>query len=225
MNTKLISSLVIVMSGLIFNSFVWAGVCSDPAFQESLKKIQATTVPLTFKICEQNSSSVINSLKNIAGDSIATIESKARPCAYTHWHDCSEGGFIDSKESFLKVLLNDAQTVSSRGFTHHQLAAPLIQMRELTENCQGGKSSGQCRLGNQVFDVNVAMTLGYQESVFSDGLRSNSVVNVKNHDTGETIEYDGDLLPNYIDMYGFYEGHTPYRLSPEKIISFFKLKK
>jgi hypothetical protein len=67
------------------------------------------------------------------------------------------------------------------------------------------------------------MTAGWQDSVFNVKLKGSNVVVVTNSSTEQKIKF-ADLLPHYIQRYGFYDGNTPYRLAPQTIIEMFVIK-
>ncbi|MBF0361652.1 MAG: hypothetical protein HQK49_11610 [Oligoflexia bacterium] len=181
-----------------------------------------------FLIGADNSNEVIRNLTSLYNDPIAEIERKARPCEYTDWKLCSHGGFLAKDESFIERLIIDNTFVQSKSLSHRKLAEPLIILRNIDPDfCKPTEStlgpSGECIFNGQTYKVQVMCTDGYQYSIFNDGLKSACVVTVQNMKTLKELTYDSDLLPNYIKLYGFYEGETPYRVSPEEIIAFFSL--
>ena len=79
---------------------------------------------------------------------------------------------------------------------------------------------GECVFNGTHYSVEMEISLGFQESVFNDGIRSNVDVIVMNISSGKKITFS-EMLPPYIKQYGFYEGDTPYRLAPETIVGMF----
>ena len=186
-----------------------------------------------FKISQDNSDEAIKKFKTVTGLTIKEVEFRARPCMYTSWEHCSEKGFLGKNETFVKRLLIDNRYVHSKGLTHKKLAEPLIAMRKLDPKyCKEFSSpkgpSAKCTFNGRTFVTEILCTSGVQPSIFNDKLRSSCIVLVYKMSKGkriDTLEYDADLIPNYIRLYGFYEGNTPHRISPKRIISFFRLKK
>ncbi len=182
-----------------------------------------------FIVDADNSDEAIRHLTQISNTSIPDIEDRARPCAYSKWPHCSGAGFLARNESLIDRLLADNDYVHSKGLTHAKLAEPLAVMGALPETlCQRNDpasrlAGGTCLWNGVSFTVEIMAYFGYQESIFNDELRSNIDVRVINTATGQVITYSEMLIP-YIYEYGFYEGDTPYRLSPESIVRMFGIK-
>jgi hypothetical protein len=194
----------------------------------ALITIQPALSSNIFVVGADNSDESIRDLTQINNIKIPEIEDKARPCAYSKWEKCSRTGFLSKNESLIERLLVDNDYVHSKGLTHAQLAEPLIIMRTLPEtHCQRNEPTepllgGTCTWNGVNFSVELAAYFGVQESIFNDGLLSNVDVKVINTTTGQTFTYSELLVP-YIQDYGFYEGDTPYRLSPESIVQMFDM--
>lgn len=181
-----------------------------------------------FIVGADNSDEAIQHLSQINNMAIIEIEDRARPCVYSKWRACSSAGFLSKSERLIDRLLADNNYVHSKGLTHAKLAQPLTYMRTLSEtHCQMNDpasplSGGTCLWNGMNFTVEFLAYFGFQESIFDDGLRSNLDVRVINTTTGQAITYSEMLIP-YIQEYGFYEGDTPYRLSPESIVQMFRI--
>ncbi len=186
-----------------------------------------------FIVGRDNPDSAISRLESLTGLSIKKIERRARPCAHTSWSRCSTAGFLGKDESFIERLLVDNRFVHSMGYTHREMAKPLFILKEMKKkhcvriNSEKGLFA-RCSYNGWEYDVLLMCTKGVQESIFNDGLRTSCLVNAKKLKDGKEVDsllYDSDLLPNYIRLYGFYEGNTSFRLPPERIIEFFGLLK
>ena len=179
-----------------------------------------------FIVGADNSDEAIRHLSEINSMTIPDIEDRARPCAYSKWLYCSRTGFLSKSESMIDRLLVDNDYVHSKGLTHAKLAQPLVIMRTLPNtHCQMKDpewplAGGNCIWNGMNYTVEFQPYLGCQESIFNDGLRSYVDVKVINNTTGQALTYSEMLVP-YIQQYGFYEGDTPYRLSPESIVQMF----
>jgi hypothetical protein len=152
--------------------------------------------PSGFVISCVNSIATIEGLTTLTGIPIEELEEIMRPGAY------SVAGFIGRDESLISVLRDDNIFVLSQDLTHQGLAMIL----------HAPSSYGDIK-------EETLRTMGYQDSVFSDGLRTEHDDYYTNLDTGMKMRFSG-LLPDYIERYGFYEGDTVYRLSPEEIMDF-----
>lgn len=182
-----------------------------------------------FVVGADNSDEAIQHLTQINNITIAELENRARPCAYSKWPSCSSAGFLSKSESLINRLILDNDFVHAAGLTHADLAQPLTIMRTLPEAyCQMNDpsfplSGGTCLWNGMSFTVEFTPYFGHQESIFDDGLSSSVDVKVTNTATGQVITY-AEILAPYIQQYGFYEGDTPYRLPPEMIIQMFRIQ-
>lgn len=181
--------------------------------------------PEAFAVGLDNSDSQIIHLSSLTGLSIQEIEYRAKPCAYTKWPGCSTAGFLGKDEKLTERLFEDNDYVHSKGLTHADLSVPLLVMLTLDPAyCTPDPSgwSGKCVYRNRKYEVTLQCTNGFQESIFDDGLRSSCDLTLKDQARPKTLGY-AEMLPYYIALYGFYEGNTDYRLSPESVINFFEL--
>jgi hypothetical protein len=182
-----------------------------------------------FVIGQVNSDDSIRQLTTLTGLTIAEIEDRARPCHCSKWQDCSVDGFLGENEGFITRLLEDNLFVRQKQLTHQKIAKPLFILATMNKDyCHiaqetGDFKTGQCLLNKITFSVSINCTNGYQESIFNDHLRSSCIVNAVKMPQRQNLSFDQVLLPNYIDRYGFYEGHTIYRVAPQTIIDFFEL--
>lgn len=186
-----------------------------------------------FTIGALNSTEAIRQLKEIAGQSIASLEERMRP------GKDSDGGFLGRNESLIDVLASDNDYVLSQGLTHQDLAEPLLHLNKMGQDgeieYQGQKfrvkivryrETGQ---GSSPFSSAVEKPKpayrGKQDSPLNDGTFTSTQLTVTNPENGASISYSG-LLADMISRYGFYEGHqTRYRLEPARIIEVFSYLK
>lgn len=173
----------------------------------------AATDPSGFKIGGSNSNKTIDAMSSLTGKEIQEIERNGRP------RNSSMSGFLADGESFKEVLKGDNDYVNAQGFTHQALARHLFSVMNLA-----GYSGGTVSYLGRGFKVSSTAYRGMQESIFNDRLGTNQDWVVENIETGARIEFSG-LVPYYIWRYGFYEGHTSYRLEPSQIIQVFGLLK
>ncbi len=159
-----------------------------------------------FKIGGENSTEVIARLTQLNGVAIETIENRARPGGYSY------SGFIGSDERFVDVLIRDNEFVLSNGFTHQDLAEPLLEAMRV--------ENGEFTFRERRYRVGAQYWRGMQDSIFNDRLDTNKDYMITDIETGETISFSG-LIPEFIKRYGFYEGDTDYRLDPRDIIRMF----
>ncbi len=120
----------------------------------------------------------IETLTSINGLSIAEIEQRARPGAY------SQAGFIGKEESFKEVLRKDWETVEKLQVTHSELAEHLSYIIYLAErapkstkkgyfdpvvieyNVKDLKNNTISAEAPQKLEVVLMGTMGYQEDLF-----------------------------------------------------------
>jgi hypothetical protein len=182
-----------------------------------------------FRIGADNSDQSIKNLTELTGLRISQIEDRARPCRYSSWSECSSAGFLGKNESFISRLLVDNQFVHWKKLTHGKLASFLFTIMQMpspicTRNDPKSVwSGGECVFNGIRSQVSFFLTAGWQKSLFDDKLIGSFSIVVQNLKTNQKEEF-ADLLPSYIQRYGFYEGDTPYRLSPSAIIKMFEIE-
>jgi len=164
-----------------------------------------------FIIAGKNSSEVIRNLKTLNQRPIAELEKVMRPGG------SSESGFLGEAESLLEVLVADNDTVTQKlKLSHAQLARPLLVIGNYAARHASTKPIA-VSYGKEVFQVNSALSRGFQDSPFEDETKTNATILITNLRTGQKLSYSL-LVPHMIERYGFYEGKgTPYRVDPLKI--------
>ena len=172
-----------------------------------------------FVLGGKNATHDLKRLTAINGRSIQELETAMRPGAW------SKNGFLGKDERLVDVLVADNQfVVEQSGFTHQELARPLLVIGYYAQKQAIGKSV-RLRHGEVEMLVKVVRYRGFQESPFEDGTKTNIDVTIKRLSDGEVLEYSL-LVPHMIERYGFYEGNgTSYRVDPKAIIELLKLKK
>ncbi len=139
---------------------------------------------------------------------IRKIEDRLRP------GQTSQSGFLGYGESLREVIYKDAETLSRLGVTHDQIADKL---ESLIQNPRGDPS----------LKVDIMAYRGMQDNPFQDGQISSPYSNldimVKNQQQGNFMGFPG-LMIILVRDYQFFEGNVPYRLDPERAISFLGLK-
>lgn len=192
---------------------------SDKSYLRPVQKIPIE--PLTessdmeFRISGVNSDNSIKRLAHLNGVPIETIERNARPGA------ASMAGFLGKSEGLKNVLIQDNKTVNSHGLTHRDLANPLFFIMNVHARLQKIVVPIFIYKGRH-YSSRATSWMGSQESIFDDGLSSSVDFEVKDLQTGKELAFSG-LVPHAIVRYGFYEGQTPYRLDPQKIMEVFSL--
>lgn len=167
-----------------------------------------------------NFSSQIRCCESINGIAIEQLEKLMRPGSNDDYG--STEGFLGENESLLDVLVSDNEFVMETGFTHRQLAIPLLQVslraRRMVAPDDQRDQAFEFEHATTNWRVKVRCFRGYQLSPFNDGTKSNCEFTLTNIDNNESVEFSG-LVPLMIERYGFYEGHgTRYRVDPKRIM-------
>lgn len=172
---------------------------------------QYTEAESGFLIGGKNSSDVIREMKSLNQRPIAELEKVMRPGG------SSSTGFLGEAESLREVLLADNETVTQKlKLSHVQLAKPLLVIGYYAARHASTKPIA-VSYGKEVFEVNSALSRGFQDSPFEDETKTNATILITNLRTGQKLSYSL-LVPHMIERYGFYEGKgTPYRVDPLKI--------
>ncbi|MBN1417982.1 MAG: hypothetical protein JXP34_04355 [Planctomycetes bacterium] len=184
--------------------------------------------------------------RSITGRSLAEITELGRPGRL------SSDGFLAEDEDIIGVLKGDDRRVKGLGFTHAELAAPLLRIcnliREVSRRTRGHHLTRTVFYGGETLRLEVELTKGGQRSIFDDGLDGAWTIEIRRDlDEKEVALLErryahlgrdprdrlaeqlsrirtGELQPFYIYRYGFYEGHTDWRTDPIAIASVFGLK-
>ena len=183
----------------------------------------------------------LDSLKSITGRSIDEINKLGAPGGL------SRTGFFSENEDILSVLKGDNLLVKKLGLTHPQLAEPLFHVWNLL-GIAGHEQILSFRYNNYTISLKAHRTKPGQLSLFADGFRGGSDIRLSRSlslkeenfikqnysllDSNQIIElknklttlHTGELEAYYIKRYGFYEGHTEYRVDPIAIAWIFGLK-
>ncbi|MBN2346108.1 MAG: hypothetical protein JXO51_06925 [Candidatus Aminicenantes bacterium] len=189
----------------------------------------------------------------ISGRPLAEINELARPGRL------STAGFLAEDEDVLSVLRGDDRLARKLGFTHPQLARPLLHMWNviLQEQKHGRGVWGRGHAWKHVdhflyngrrITYEAHFTKGGQLSPFGDGIEGAVHVFLRRDLDPVEAEFlaqrygalgperlealqrslsaltTGELQPFYIVRYGFYEGHTAWRVDPLAIASIFGLR-
>lgn len=183
--------------------------------------------------------------KTITDRSVGLITELGRPGR------SSGVGFVGHNEDIISVLKGDNRVVKRLGQTHPQLARPLFHVWNmiLAQNARELRSNSVRLMynGNTVF-IKWEGSRGWQESLFRDEILGMYQIDIRramseretellktaypNHTQDQMEElveklstiHTGEMVPYYINRYGFYEGHTDYRADPIAIAFIFGLK-
>jgi hypothetical protein len=173
-----------------------------------------------FVVGGKNSTSLIQSLTELNGRTIAELEADMRP------GQASGAGFLGKDERLLDVLAADNKfVVEEKKLTHQELAKHLlvvgaVGIRHFSEAVkEGGSPEKAFRYHGREFKVSAALARGHQHSPFEDGTKSNADITVLNVAGGKKLQYSL-LVPYMIERYGFYEGKgTKYRVDPRDVLA------
>ena len=177
----------------------------------------------TFIEGRNNCNKAISSLKNLHGWKIADLEKKLRPGAE------SEIGFIGKNESLLELLVKDNKTVHRHRVTHKKIADELSSALEIFG---GGDCNGIKKYKGISYRIHSRQSKGWQDNPFQKKwerlITSSFQIDISRLGMFGlpvvTVTNVTEMLPQLIKDYGFYEGETPYRVSPEDLIELFQLE-
>jgi hypothetical protein len=188
----------------------------------------------------------LDQTQEITGRSVSKITEIGRPGR------SSSAGFMSSDEDIISVLKGDNRLVKKLGLTHPQMARPLFHVWNLILKTREverfwGKIGFFLYNGRKVF-YEAGRTRGWQESIFNDeiyggfqikiwreleekekDLLDQDYAHLSDDQRSELIEklsrlFTGEMEPYYVMRYGFYEGHTEYRVDPIAIAFVFGLR-
>jgi hypothetical protein len=133
-------------------------------------------------------------------------------------------GFLTANEHVSSIIEQDNKTLAKHGFTHAQIAHFL---HCLVLHYSVGKN---LVLHGKVFKIECKKWLGCQRCAFQPitceeyfGCEYGSSDYTITSEQGEVFRF-GTLLIHLIHDHHFFEGSVPYRVCPEKLITFFDLK-
>lgn len=182
--------------------------------------------------------------KTITGKPVAEITSIARPGQY------SGAGFISQHEDIISVLKGDNMLVQQLGKTHSDMAKPLFHVFNLIQAVKKDSQRGYVKgmlYNNRTIYLTFIGSKGWQESIFNDEILGYWQIEIRREmETEEKLFlskkypdlstekmsalidklsfiHTGEMVPFYIQRYGFYEGHTSYRADPIAIAFIFGL--
>ncbi len=182
-----------------------------------------------------NSDQTILNLKKLHGWDIEELEERLQPGEIEPPH--SAYGFIGKNESLLTLLVKDNKTVHQHGFSHKEIADELSQFLEVCGSIFDCNNKHVKYKGTS-YRIDVFCSRGCQDNPFDpgyypgdpngEGLPTSSydMKISKLNESGQavvTVTNVTSMLPSLIRKFGFYEGDTRYRVSPEDLINLFNL--
>jgi HEAT repeat protein len=183
--------------------------------------------------------------RTITGRSVGLINELARPGR------SSGAGFLSHDEDIVSVLKGDNRLVKRLGLTHPQLARPLFHVWNLVlaRNARTTRSNSvHLRYNRNTLLIKWEGSRGWQESLFRDEIlgmyqleicrpmseperalletKYPNLAPARMNDLVERLStiHTGEMVPYYINRYGFYEGHTGYRADPISIAWIFGIR-
>ena len=195
-----------------------------------------------------HSSAELGRTSSITGRPVEEITKLGLPRALS-WE-----GFLSPNEHILSVIKGDNSLVRAMGLTHPQLAKPLFHVLNAAlgdtqfRATQRKASMAAVFYNGKEVKVEATGTKGGQESIFDDGITGSIHIRIERPpDPGEErflrahyrhLSADGmnallrslshietgEIQPQYIMRYGFYEGHTLWRTDPLAIAFIFGLR-
>lgn len=188
------------------------------------------------------------STKTITGIPVSEITASGRPDKF------SRVGFMAADEDIVSVLRGDNELVRKMNLTHPQVVKPLFHFWNLVLKGIEYEQWTSEAAGIEYILYNGRKIYlkwggrGWQRSIFNDDLMgayhlemwrelSNEekkflakhyadLSEAQMNDLMKSLSYihTGEMVPYYINWYGFYEGHTDFRADPISIASIFGLK-
>lgn len=157
----------------------------------------------------------------------------------------SEAGFLKKGEIFEEIVWEDEQIIKSLDTSYEEIAKKLVRLmmaaldRKKTMAILNPKNSEgnmvDLTLDGTKYEVKIQQWRGFQENPFGDrfpprylsddfNFHCSRDFEVKNVETGDEIFFPG-MAPYLIGDVHFFEGHTKYRIDPEKLVKILKLGK
>ncbi|MEE4310424.1 MAG: hypothetical protein V2J62_01030 [candidate division KSB1 bacterium] len=185
---------------------------------------------------------------SITGIPVDDITASGRPDEY------SRAGFMAADEDIIAVLRGDNDLVRRMELTHPDIAKPLFHVWNLVlKGIEYEKWTSDAMDIDYILYNGRKIHLkfggrGWQRSIFNDGIMGAYHLEMRREldeaevtllhekyagltetQMNELIEklsfiHTGEMVPYYINWYGFYEGHTSFRADPLAIASVFGLK-
>ncbi len=164
----------------------------------------------------------------------------------------SGSGFMGEDEDIISVMQKDNRIVSALGLIHPRLSRPLFQIFNIILARMNPSirvfPENKILYNRNWVSVKYQAGKGWQESIFDDEILGFWQIEIKRDFTPEENKFFaekfqaldeqekselkerlshiriGEMVPFYIQRYGFYEGSTPYRADPLAISFIFGLK-
>ncbi len=164
----------------------------------------------------------------------------------------SSSGFMGEDEDIISLMQKDNRIVSALGLTHPRLSRPLFQIFNIILARMNLSVTvfpeNKVLYNRNWISVQYRGGKGWQESIFDDEILGFWQIEIRRDFTPEENVFfeakfqalneqersalkerlshirTGEMLPFYIQRYGFYEGSTPYRVDPIAISFIFGLK-
>ena len=183
----------------------------------------------------------LDAKKMITGRLISVINYIGRPGRFSH------EGFMSDDEDIISVLKGDNRIVEKLSLTHPQMAIPVFHVWNSVLAGFWDKIVFVRYNGQDVY-IKAEGSKGYQESIFHDEIQGGWNIHLWRAMTKEEQDFIdkkysnlteeqkailieklshihmGEMEPYYIMRYGFYEGHTGYRVDPLAEAFIFGLK-
>lgn len=173
--------------------------------------LEGDTVRMTLlqKQKTQPPQDTIDKLELGTGKSISRIEAEL----------IEVGKFLSPDESLTEILIADTESVQAFGLTHADISEPL---QRAIDSYMPGIDEDFVWNGIS-YSRTVLHSRGFVYSPFDRNYKSSRDMILTREGTSTTLRYSF-LAPHLIRDFHFYQGkNSPYRLDPEKIISFFDL--
>jgi hypothetical protein len=194
----------------------------------------------------RHSETELQQVTTITGKPVAELTEQGRPM------ELSGAGFLTQDEDIISVLIGDNRLVAALGLKHGDMARPLFHIWNLLLAQDGARrrqTTYRLRYHGKEISVRWEGSRGWQESLFTDAIQGMYKFEVRRELDAEELALlddryghlnsqqrtalverltrirSGEMVPYYIQRYGFYEGHTDYRADPLAIALIFGLKR
>lgn len=137
---------------------------------------------------------------------LAAVERRMRP------GNASSAGFLGRNESLRDCIERDAATLARHGVTHYEAARWL---EDVLNRIPKGINAGLQFSG---YDAKGVVWRGSQDCPFNGYACGMTNVDYRFTQRGGSTFSISGLLPHLIGTHQFFEGNTPYRLDPERLL-------
>ncbi len=154
-------------------------------------------------------------------------------------------------ETIISVLKGDNEIVKRMGLVHPDIGRALFHVWNtgwMMGILEGVNQLNKIYYNDKEIDINIPGSRGWQESIFNDEILGSGHIEIESPLTKKELDYlknnynhlseeefqelthflssisTGDMVPFYVMRYGFYEGHTGYRVDPLAVAFIFGLK-